>query len=107
MKIILLVLLLSITCLAQKYTVSEIDELRYALQERYIWGTTYSPPPDTIIQSTDTIHGVSYSSRSRVYNQQEMNIVVEQRLRTYMIAGIKAKDIYAEDKRIYLKNKRQ
>lgn len=65
-------------------TVSEIDALRSAVKTRWMFGTTMLPK-----------HAVSAT-----YNATEMGIEVEQRVRTYMAAGITADDIYAEDRGI-------
>lgn len=66
------------------YTVSQIDELRRACERKYLYGTTKPRP------SSDAL--------SRSYNEGDMTKTVEERVRTYMLAGIYAQDIYESDK---------
>ena len=70
------------------YTVSEIDALRNAVKERYMFGTTYVPPGHT-------------GRGGLTYRENEMMMAVEQQTRTFMLAGITAEDIVAEDKAKY------
>ena len=65
------------------YTVSEIDALRSACRDRVIWGTTNS----------DYMRGMSGS-----YREADMVKSAEEMVRTYMLAGITADQIYAEDR---------
>lgn len=66
------------------YTVREIDELRSACESRWLFGTTAS--------LGDGWH------HSRSYRSEEKDKGVEELVRTYMLAGIVAEDIYAEDR---------
>jgi phenylacetate-coenzyme A ligase PaaK-like adenylate-forming protein len=66
----------------KKYTLNDIDALRAACRERYLYGTTARG---------------SGSRTSRPYTESELASSVEQQVRTYMMAGITAQDIYAED----------
>lgn len=68
-----------------KYTVDEIDALRNAVKERAIWGTCYRQiqPGGTYVSSA--------------YNQSELDKKVEEQVRTYMMAGIKAHDLVKAD----------
>lgn len=68
------------------YTVSEIDALRSACEQRYLWGTTYS------------ITSASGSYASQSYKESDKIAAVEQMVRTYMLGGITAGDIHAEDR---------
>jgi len=66
----------------RKYTVSEIDDLRRVCDDRFLWGTSKRHPG---------MHS------SRVYDPVERSNAVENMVRTYMLAGITAEDIRAED----------
>ena len=66
----------------RKYTVSEIDQLRSAVRLRCIFGTS---------NSKHWLHAYY------AHNSQDMDKRIEEQLRTYMIAGITADDIYKED----------
>jgi len=70
-------------CDERKYTVSEIRELRVVCEKIYIWGT---PLP-------------SGGGMSWPYMEADKVVAVEEMIRTYMLAGITAKDIIAEDKK--------
>jgi hypothetical protein len=63
------------------YTVKEIDALRKVVQMRWLFGTT----------------NLKNTQMSRRYKEEELQVAVEQQLRTYMLAGIVAEDIVAED----------
>jgi hypothetical protein len=63
------------------YTVSEIDELRRACEQRWLYGTTC----------------ITTNDWGRGYRGNEKDIGVEQMVRTFMVGGIVAEDIYAED----------
>ena len=63
------------------YTVGEIDELRRACEDRYVFGTTFG---------TQGLCG-TFSPSLKV-------VAVEEMIRTYVAAGITAKDIYDADK---------
>ena len=63
------------------YTVAELDALREACEMRWLFGTTHP----------------RHMKLSFSYRPEEKAIAVEQRVRTYMIAGITAAHIYAED----------
>lgn len=73
------------------YTVSEIDKLRVAVRTKYVYGSTYFPPP----KPGETTFG---RQSLRSYSQGEVEIATEERLRSYMLAGITAEDIYEQDK---------
>jgi len=64
------------------YTVAEIDALRGACKCRWLYGTTRLS---------------SQGGMSRSYGPGELDAAVEQMVRTYMMAGIVAEDIYAQD----------
>lgn len=63
-----------------KYTVAEIDALRGACESRYLFGTT-----------------APTSGMSRSYYEPDKAKAVEEMVRTYMLAGIRADDLYAQD----------
>lgn len=66
----------------RSYTVSEIDALRSACEIRWVFGTTaFSTKPRF----------------GRLYSEKEKSVAVEQLVRTYMLAGITAQDIYEAD----------
>lgn len=67
------------------YTVSQIDELRRACRTRYLWGTTKPK--------------ISNNALSRSFNESDMIKAVEEQVRTYMLAGIFAEDIYESDRK--------
>ena len=64
------------------YTVAELDALRSAVERRWLFGTT--APLNT-------------ACFSRSYNEADKYAAVEQLVRTHMLAGHTAEDIYAAD----------
>ena len=64
------------------YTVTEVDALRAALKTRWLFGTSWS---------------TSNMQRSRPYLEEEMTKAVEELVRTHMMAGHIALDIYRAD----------
>lgn len=67
----------------RKYSVAEIDALRRAVDNQYLWGRYSGPRGD----------GCSGS-----FKETDKAKVVEERVRTYMLAGITAEDLLAEEK---------
>jgi hypothetical protein len=65
------------------YTVKEIDDLRRACETRWLFGSTIA------VQSPQL---------SRSYGESEKTKCVEEIVRTYMLAGIIAEDLYNEDR---------
>lgn len=65
------------------YTVAELDALRRAVETRWLFGTTRMRPGP---------------SQSRVYTAEEKDRAVEALMRTHMLAGHTAQDIYDADK---------
>ncbi len=65
-----------------KYTVDEIDKLRSACFQRYHFG------------STVPVNG----RMGRVCSEGEADKGIEEMVRTYMVAGLKAEDIYKADR---------
>ncbi len=61
------------------YTVKEIDQMRDAVEFRWLWGCTPSQ------QLAD--------SCSRTYKETDMVKCVEEQLRTYMLAGVDPEDL--------------
>lgn len=67
------------------YTVGEIDALRQAVDMRFLFGDANGPQ--------GTCWGRSYRS-------EEKAAVVEEQVRTFMVGGVTADDLRAEDKRL-------
>lgn len=83
------------------YTVKEIDELRDAVELRYRWGTcVFDDAPELFPMRVSNGNVL----QERCFGWAEMIKIVEDRLRTYMLGGIVADDIYAEDR---AKNERE
>jgi len=76
----------------RSYTVREIDELRQAVETRWLFGTTVM---NLAIRRRLLEHRAG-SSRSFMPGEKEM--AVEERVRTHMLAGHIAKDIYDSDR---------
>lgn len=66
----------------KSYTVKEIDALRAACELKWLFGTTKQP----------------ISSVSRSYNETQKTKCVEELVRTHMMAGHTAQDIYDADR---------
>jgi hypothetical protein len=66
------------------YTVAELDALREAVERKWLFGI-YS-------------HSISGISCSRCYNEVEKTQCVEAIVRTHMIAGQTAEDLYASER---------
>lgn len=77
-----------------KYSVLEIDALRFAVRDRYLFGTTTYPENPTSSTGITT----SFSGWSTPAFDSDVSRVVEERVRTYMSAGIKARDLYEQDR---------
>lgn len=91
MKKVILLAIVGCICLLssafaseRQYSIREIDELRKAVEMRYLWGTT----------NYDHIRGFS-----RQYKEEEKVKAVEEMVRTYMSVGKTAKDLYEADKK--------
>lgn len=67
----------------RKYSVAELDDLRKACEHKWIFGR-YNPMQINILFS-------------RCYQEPEKTNAVEQMVRTHMIAGHTAKDLYASE----------
>ncbi len=63
------------------YTIKEIDDLRSACSIKWHFGTLRPGVPGSC-------------TTGRSYSGNEADIAIEQRVRTYMLGGIKAKDLY-------------
>lgn len=94
----------------RSYTVKEIDDLRSAINTRWIYGTSYTPPltkeqlaeQDAMWKIINAGESVSMPcSFSRSYDDKQKIREVEELTRTAMLAGFTAEDIRAEDKRAY------
>lgn len=68
------------------YTVREIDALRAAVEKKWLFGS-YNP--------WDRADGGSICSRS--YRGEEKAAAVEEMVRTHMLAGHTAEDLYASE----------
>jgi len=66
----------------RKYSVHELDALRRAVENKYLWGSHLS---------------TGYSGMSRSYNYQDKTKYVEETVRTHMIAGHTAEDLIASE----------
>lgn len=69
----------------RKYSVSELDALREAVRTKWLYGR-YRPN-----WHHDGITG------SRTYREEEMTKAVEELVRTHMLAGHTADDLYASE----------
>ncbi len=67
----------------KRYTVQEIDALRCACEDRWLFGTTLNKEK---------------GRASRCYNEEGKTKCVEEIVRTHMLAGHIAQDIYDADK---------
>lgn len=65
------------------YTVAEIDDLRQACERKWLYGCYRLP--------TGAGRG------SRCYLEQERAVAVEEMVRTHMVAGHTAEDLYASE----------
>lgn len=65
------------------YTVREVEELRRAIDNKYLYGSYKGPS------------GVGGFSRS--YSEPEKSLIVEQQVKTHMLAGHTAEDLFAAD----------
>lgn len=65
------------------YTLAEIDQLRAVVKTEYLFGL-YAGRPGRM---------------SRSYQEVELNQIVEERVRTFMLAGVTADDLLNEEKR--------
>lgn len=84
------------------YTLKEIDDLRKVVREHYLWQWYHGPVFPTF-EATDTLsYGRSGSSRmSRVFNEKDIEKAVEERVRTFMVAGMTADKILEEESESY------
>ena len=64
------------------YTVKELDALRDAVENKFLWGRYNGP------------HEGQFST----YDHNEMTKTVEERVRTHMLAGHTAEDLLASEK---------
>lgn len=62
------------------YTVAEIDRMRDAVEHRLVFGYSIGDPHSGVMTSAS-------------YNGERMAKCVEERLRTYMLAGIEPEDL--------------
>lgn len=70
---------------SMKYTVQEIDDLRSVCENKYVWGR-YK------LDQTPSCRS------SRSFNEQDKYKAVEELVRTHMLAGHYAKDLYDSEK---------
>jgi len=69
-------------CNGKKYTVKEVRDLRAVCEQVYLYGTS-----------------IYRGGFSRTFNETDKTVTVEQMVRTYILAGIVAKDIREEDEK--------
>lgn len=74
----------------RKYSVSEIERMRRAIEHQWLFGRRVSEPdPNLVIWTNKDGHEIrSTSTMSRSYHEEEKTKAVEERLRTYMLAGV-------------------
>ena len=66
----------------KKYSVSELDPLRRAVENKWLWGSYRMP---------------THAGFSRSYSENDRVIAVEEKVRTHMLAGHTADDLYASE----------
>jgi hypothetical protein len=66
----------------RKYSVGDLDALRRAVRDKWLWGS---------------YHMTRESRASRSYREDEMTKAVEEIVRTHMLAGHTAEDLYASE----------
>lgn len=69
--------------MTRSYTVREIDALRRAVSDHEIWGSYHGPGPG--------------AGCSRSYREADLTKIVEERVRTYMTAGVTSADLLASE----------
>ena len=69
------------------YTVGEIDGLRAACSNKWLWGSYRGPQ----------VFAGGSGGNSRSYREEELVACVEQMVRTHMLAGQTAADLYASE----------
>ena len=75
------------------YTVTEIDALRKAVQNKWLWGRYGGP----IMRPCPSGSGNYTSGFGRSYKEQDLTVAVEQMTRTHMLAGHTAEDLIKAD----------
>lgn len=73
------------------YTIKELDALRNAVRNKELWGSYGGPDPVPV--------GQVANGCSRSFKPDELTRVVEEQVRTYMLAGHTAQDLLASEKR--------
>lgn len=66
------------------YTVREIDALRSACRDKVLWGSYSGPDGDVV---------------SQIFGRGEVESRAEEMVRTFMLAGLTARDLLASDER--------
>lgn len=76
------------------YTVQEIDALRRVVENKELWGR-YSGPIDKSVTKTnpDGSWQTFSTGFSKSFKRDELTRIVEERVRTYMVAGLTATDL--------------
>ena len=79
----------------RKYSVSEIDRMRTAVEHQWLFGWRISEPDPVQIESVSEDGSVTliYGSGSRAHTETEKTKCVEEMLRTYMIAGVEPEEL--------------
>lgn len=80
------------------YTVREVDALRDVLEHKYLFGTYRSQPAPVVTREWEPIGGgictaISTGATSRPYREEDKARVVEEMVRTHMLAGHTADDL--------------
>ncbi len=89
------------------YTLKEIDALRRIVEDHYLWGWYHgivvAKYQDEDCQSKKIEDPRGSRSNSRSYNEKDMVSIVEERVRTFMIAGLTAEQILEDEEAAYEK----
>jgi hypothetical protein len=80
----------------RKYSVSEIDALRQAVRNKYIWGSYRGSQALMSVMKDGACYSDS-SMMSRAFNETEMIGSTEEMVRTHMLAGHTAEDLLASE----------
>lgn len=79
----------------RSYTVKEIDDLRKACKNKWLWGYYNGP---RCVETFDSNGNIIKLNPSCSYNQQDLDKGVEELVRTHMLAGHTAQDLLDSEK---------
>lgn len=80
----------------RSYTVAEIEALRRAVENKWLWGS-YRPKFGAPTSMSDGGCYTVFAGMSRTYRERDKLEAVEQITRTHMLAGHTAADLYASE----------